>query len=82
MRLAMIQLATISMISMMLILGCSSGAGDKIPITTSSKEARADFLKGRDLFERLQGQESLQYLGAAIEKDPDFAMAYLFNSFK
>ena len=60
---------------------CQKGDSGKIPITTSSKEAQADFLKGRDLFERLQGQESLQYLEAAIEKDPNFAMAYLFSSF-
>ncbi len=54
---------------------------DKIPITTSSQEALKDFIKGRDLFERLQGQESLKYLEQAVDKDPDFAMAHLFLSF-
>jgi tetratricopeptide (TPR) repeat protein len=63
------------------ILSCQKEDSGKIPVTTSSTEALADFLKGRDLSERLQGQESLQYLEAAIEKDPNFAMAYLFNSF-
>jgi tetratricopeptide (TPR) repeat protein len=62
-------------------LGCQSEDSGKIPVTTSSKEALEDFLKGRDLFERLQGQESLQFLESAIEKDPNFAMAYLFSSF-
>ena len=71
----------ISGLIVILILNCQKEDSGKIPITTSSKEALADFLKGRDLFERLQGQESLQYLEAAIEKDPNFAMAYLFNSF-
>lgn len=54
-----------------------TGNGKKIPITTSSPEARELFLKGRDLQERLQGQEALQYLEKAITKDPNFAIAYL-----
>jgi len=55
-----------------------SGAGNKkIPVTTSSSEARELFIKGRDLQERLQGQESLQYFEKAIAKDPHFAIAYL-----
>lgn len=63
------------------LLMCQTKDSGKIPITTSSKEALADFLQGRDLFEKLQGQESLQHFDAAIEKDPNFAMAYLFSSF-
>lgn len=59
----------------------ASGNGTKIPITTSSEEARQAFLKGRDLFERLQGQESLQHFDQAIAQDPNFAMAYLYSSF-
>lgn len=60
----------------------SAAANDqKIPITTSSNEAREIFLKGRDLSERLQGQESLQYFDKAIAQDPNFALAYLFSAF-
>jgi tetratricopeptide (TPR) repeat protein len=54
----------------------SSDAG-KVPITTSSEEARKEFLLGRDLSERLLGQESLQHFDKAIALDPDFATAEL-----
>ena len=67
-----------------LLLGASVFAAvknDKVPITTSSDEARQLYLKGRDLFERLQGQESLQYFDQAIARDPNFALAYLNSSF-
>lgn len=47
----------------------------KIPITTSSEEARKEFLEGRDLSDRLLGQESLQHFDKAIALDPDFAAA-------
>ena len=52
------------------------GAG-KIPITTTSDQARAEFLAGRDLAERLLGQESLQHFDRALALDPDFALAEL-----
>ncbi len=59
------------------LAGFSDTGNKKVPLTTSSSEARELFLKGRDLQERLQGQESLQYFEKAIAKDPNFAMAYL-----
>ena len=52
----------------------------KMQITTSSEEARAEFLKGRELFEKLRGQESLQHFENAIAKDKNFAMAYYYHS--
>jgi len=55
-------------------VSASSGAG-KVPITTKSEDARKEFLEGRDLSERLLGQESLQHLDKAIALDPDFALA-------
>ena len=54
----------------------TSGSG-KIPITTSSEEARKEFLEGRDLSEKLRLQNSIQHFENAISKDPDFAYAYL-----
>jgi tetratricopeptide (TPR) repeat protein len=62
--------------------GCSEKPKDagKIPITTSSEEAKQNFIKGRDLTEVLQGQESLQYLTKAIQADTTFALAYLTRS--
>ena len=62
-------------------IGCSSKKEDgKIPVTTSSEQARQDYLKGRTLSENLRGQESLQYFTKAIQEDPNFAMAYLLRS--
>ena len=59
--------------------GCNTQNKDegKIPITTSSDEAREQFIKGRNLTETLQGQESLQYYSNAINADSNFALAYL-----
>jgi len=49
----------------------------KIPITTSSEEARKEFLAGRDVFEKLLAQESLKHFDKAIALDPNFASAEL-----
>jgi tetratricopeptide (TPR) repeat protein len=55
----------------------ASADGGKIPITTNSEEARKEFLTGRDLSERLLGQESLQHFDKALALDPEFAAAEL-----
>ncbi|HVO74323.1 MAG TPA: tetratricopeptide repeat protein [Ignavibacteriaceae bacterium] len=67
---------------LLLIAGCSTKKEDdgKIQITTSSDEARADFLKGRELFENLKGTESLKYFENAIAKDGNFALAYYYHA--
>ena len=64
------------------MFGCSVKPKDagKIPITTASDDAKQNFIKGRDLTELLQGQESLQYLTKAIQADTAFALAYLTRS--
>jgi tetratricopeptide (TPR) repeat protein len=54
----------------------SSDAG-KVAITTTSNDARAEFLQGRYLSEKLLGHESLQHFDKAIALDPDFATAEL-----
>ena len=54
----------------------SSDAG-KVAITTKSNDARAEFLQGRDLSEKLLAQDSLQHFEKAIALDPDFATAEL-----
>jgi tetratricopeptide (TPR) repeat protein len=51
--------------------------GGKLPVTTHSEEARQEFLKGRDLSERLLGQESLSHFDKAIALDNEFASAEL-----
>jgi tetratricopeptide (TPR) repeat protein len=58
-------------------VSAASADAAKIPITTASDEARKEFLLGRDLSERLLGQESLQHFDKAVALDPDFASAEL-----
>ncbi len=49
----------------------------KVPITTSSEQARAEYLKGRDQFEKLLITDSVAQFQKAIALDADFAMAEL-----
>lgn len=55
----------------------ASSNGGKVPITTKSDEAKKEYLQGRSLSEKLQGQESLAHFDKAIALDPDFATAEL-----
>jgi tetratricopeptide (TPR) repeat protein len=54
-----------------------TSASEKIPVTTSSEEARKEFLQGRDLAEKLLIQDSIQHFDKAISLDPNFALAEL-----
>jgi tetratricopeptide (TPR) repeat protein len=54
----------------------ATGAG-KIAITTSSEEARKEFLAGRDLAEKLRVTDSIEHFDKAISLDPNFALAEL-----
>lgn len=49
----------------------------KIPLTTSSEEARKEYLAGRDLSEKLRITDSIQHFDKAISLDPNFALAHL-----
>lgn len=63
---------------MIMTVGYSGvNAQEKMPITTSSETAREYYLQGRELAEKLRGQESRQYFQNAVEEDPDFAVAHL-----
>lgn len=55
----------------------TSHSAGKIAISTTSEEARADFVKGRALAENLRLEDSRAFFRRAIEKDPDFALAHL-----
>ncbi len=52
------------------------GAG-KLPITTSSDEARTLYLQGRDLLEKLRGTDARRLFEQALAKDADFALAHV-----
>lgn len=50
---------------------------DKVPITTASDEARALYLQGRDLLERLRITDAHKAFESAVAKDKDFALGYV-----
>ncbi len=49
---------------------------DKVPVTTSSDEARALYEEGLALADNLHGAEANQKFAEAVAADPGFAMAY------
>jgi tetratricopeptide (TPR) repeat protein len=51
--------------------------GGKIPVTTASAEAKAEFLQGRDLAEKLRVTDSIAHFEKAASLDPNFALAEL-----
>lgn len=61
--------------------GCAKKEDEgKVAVTTVSSEAKDEFIKGRDLFEKLRQRESLQYFESAVAKDNKFVMAYYYHS--
>jgi tetratricopeptide (TPR) repeat protein len=52
----------------------------EIPITSSSEEALSFFKSGRDKIENLELQAAVPLFDKAIQKDPNFALAYLYRS--
>ncbi len=67
---------------LLMAIGCGAPEQDgKMPITTKSEKAREDYLQGRDLQEKLRGQDARPFFERAIAEDPDFALAYLNLSF-
>ncbi len=53
---------------------------DRMPITTSSPQALADFEQGVVDWENLRISRALEHWQAAIEKDPNFLLAHLYIS--
>jgi len=72
----------ISLLSVFIIFsGCTKKEDEgKVAVTTVSSEAKDEFIKGRDLFEKLRQRESLQYFESAVAKDNKFVMAYYYHS--
>ncbi len=67
---------------LVLFSGCAKKKVDdgKIPVTTSSDEAKKQFLEGRDLSDKLLQTNSIEHYDKAIELDPNFASAHLARS--
>ncbi len=57
------------------------GTPTKLPVTTSSAQARASFEKAMREFEQYRIAETLQDLRAAAKSDPDFAQALILLSY-
>jgi tetratricopeptide (TPR) repeat protein len=55
----------------------TNAAAEKIPITTTSEEARQLYLKGRDLAEKLRATDARRFYEQAVAKDPNFALGYV-----
>lgn len=60
-----------------LVLAHAQESDGKIPITTSSAEARDLYLKGRDLAEKLRATDARRFYEQAVEKDKTFALGYV-----
>lgn len=56
----------------------TAATATKIPITTSSEEARASLLEGRTLLDNLRRTESRAKFEQAVKHDPSFATGYVF----
>ncbi|HEY3373345.1 MAG TPA: tetratricopeptide repeat protein [Prolixibacteraceae bacterium] len=56
------------------------GQNKEVPITTSSKEALDLFVKGREKLENSESVAATELFDQAIQKDPNFASAYLYRS--
>ena len=55
----------------------AANSAGKIAITTSSEEARKEFLAGRELSEKLRITDSIEHYDKALALDPNFALAHL-----
>lgn len=72
-----------AVLGVLVLAACGQHPGDvdsdagKIPITTSSDEARSAFLEGREMLENLRVTDARQFYLEAVEKDPEFASAHL-----
>src|SRR5262245_34125311 len=75
-RNTIIGLSVVCVLSVALAAQDKQGA-DKIPITTTSAEARQLYLKGRDLAEKLRATDARRFYEQAVEKDKNFALAYV-----
>ena len=64
----------------LLLLGTIALASDmgKIPISTASREAKGYFLEGRTLVDNLRLTDAIAQFKKASERDPLFALAYLY----
>src|SRR5687767_4439874 len=68
---------TLILVCLLVVAADRADAGAKIPITTSSTEARDLYVKGRDLVEKLRLTDGRKLYEQAVAKDKDFAMGHV-----
>ena len=69
------KLSIIVFIFPILFLACQE---ENLPVSTKSDVALQNYLKARELFEKVNYQDAVPFLEAALEADSNFALAYLF----
>jgi tetratricopeptide (TPR) repeat protein len=67
----------LAMLALLAVSCAQKAVQDKIPVTTSSEEARKAYFEGRELADNLRLTNSIEHFDRAIALDPDFALAYL-----
>jgi tetratricopeptide (TPR) repeat protein len=69
---------TICVLVLVVLAVMQAMADGKMPVTTSSAEARKEFLAGRTLFENLKRQDAAPHFKQALALDPSFAIAAMY----
>ena len=59
------------------LVATTASAADRIPVTTTSAEAKRLYLEGRDLAERLKATDAKARYQQAVAADPGFALGYV-----
>jgi tetratricopeptide (TPR) repeat protein/predicted Ser/Thr protein kinase len=62
-------------------LPAAGTASSVAEFTTTSLDAYNDFLKGRDLYEKYYYEDARQALQKAVDRDPEFASAFLYLAY-
>jgi len=70
----------ITLLAGVALIGCADRVSppppDKLPITTSSPEALAAYIEGRDRLEMLRAADARELFQQAVDLDPSFALAW------
>jgi tetratricopeptide (TPR) repeat protein len=80
-RLQLAAAAVLALLLMPVVQAATPKANAEMPITTSSREAKALFQQARDKVDNLENEAAAPLLDQAIQKDPGFAMAYAYRAF-
>jgi len=72
----------LAMVTSLVLINCSKSGGSsaslaKVPITTNSKAALKEYHKGLAFSDKLQRVRALAHFREAVNKDPEFATAWL-----